>query len=77
MVVCSFIPILFLWLLPRRKEIFLVQQINEFLEQHHPKLREDDNDTKVPLNDAKLIEEILKLDPDYAKSMGVYDLFAE
>lgn len=31
MVVCSLIPIFFIWLIPKRKEVFLVQQINEFL----------------------------------------------
>ena len=33
----SFMPILFLWLVPKRKEVFLVQQVHDFLETYPPK----------------------------------------
>lgn len=77
MVVCALIPLFFLWLVPRRKEVFLVQQINEFLEKHHPEHQDEDSLKETFTDDAKLVEEIMKLDPYYAKSMGVYSLFSE
>jgi len=82
MVVCSFFPIFFIWLVPSRKEVFLVQQVNEFLEKYPRKSskvkdnQSDTDDADIP-DRTNLIDDIMKLDPACAKQMGIYLLYKE
>ena len=88
--VLSFIPLAFLWLAPHRKEVFLVQEVNEFQEKYPPKRYDFNNDTQVRSaidededdvssseDRTEIINAIMKLDPKVATAMGVYELYAD
>ena len=77
--VCSLIPIAFIWLVPSRKEVFLVQQVNEFVEKHPHKGLVDENERESVLqrNRKEVQDAIMKLDPTTAKQMGIYELYED
>eukprot|EP00353_Schmidingerella_taraikaensis_P013469 CAMPEP_0185587966 /NCGR_PEP_ID=MMETSP0434-20130131/51377_1 /TAXON_ID=626734 ORGANISM="Favella taraikaensis, Strain Fe Narragansett Bay" /NCGR_SAMPLE_ID=MMETSP0434 /ASSEMBLY_ACC=CAM_ASM_000379 /LENGTH=140 /DNA_ID=CAMNT_0028210297 /DNA_START=237 /DNA_END=659 /DNA_ORIENTATION=- len=78
-------PLLFLWLVPKRKEVFLVQQINEFVEKYPPKRYDfdesvdDDDDVSSTESESRknFIDGLMKLNPKVAREMGVYKLYAD
>ena len=73
-VILSLVPILFLCLVPRRKEVFKVQQVNEFVEKYPSHTA---NERAESQQRAEFIKDIMQLDPITAKRMGVYEQYKE
>lgn len=73
---CALIPLLFVWLIPKRKEVFLVQQVNEFVEKY-PLYQTEGEDSDDSIDKDGLIDALMKLDPIVAKQMGIYETYKE
>lgn len=87
MAVMSLLPIFFLWLVPRRKEVFKVLQVNKFIEKWQQDedenltaskalVAEEDRKEFLESNRNELVDDIMKLDPDTCKTMHIYEMYA-